>query len=88
MLHYIILLDFQSVFALQIKKHFVFLYFVRRFGSHLKDFGPWSLVLFHSMGVQIYISAYVSEDNAKILEVKQMKSVLDYEPSLKKGRTV
>lgn len=60
MLHYIILLDAQSVFALQIKKNFSFLYFVRRFGSHFKDFGPWSLVLLHSMGVQIYISAYVA----------------------------
>lgn len=36
------------------------------------------------MGVQIYISAYVAT-NAKILEVKRMKSVLDYESSLKRA---
>lgn len=87
MLHYIILLDFQSVFALQIKKAFCFSLFRKTFWKPFQKFGAvelGSLSLNGCSDLHFSICCY----NAKILEVKRMKSVLDYEASLKKGRAV
>lgn len=60
MLHYIILLDFQSVFALQIKKAFYFSLFRKTFWKTFQIFWSVELGSLSLLGVQIYISAYVA----------------------------
>lgn len=74
-------------FCLANKKAFCFSLFLQTFWKPFERF--WSvelgsLSLYGCSDLHFSTCCY----NAKILEVKQKKSVLDYEPSLKKDRTV